>query len=95
MMVSSACESRITEAEAQLYDRQIRLWGLDAQKRLRAARILVAGIGGLGCEVAKNLVLAGVKSIKLIDHQMLAEEDGEYNFLCPTDKVRMTTIPDE
>ena len=23
----------ITEAEAALYDRQIRLWGLDAQKR--------------------------------------------------------------
>lgn len=23
----------ITEAEAELYDRQIRLWGLDAQKR--------------------------------------------------------------
>ena len=31
----------ITEDEAQLYDRQIRLWGLDAQKRLRAARVLV------------------------------------------------------
>ena len=28
----------ITEDEAQLYDRQIRLWGLDAQKRLRGAR---------------------------------------------------------
>ena len=24
---------QITEAEASLYDRQIRLWGLDAQKR--------------------------------------------------------------
>ena len=26
--------SAITEAEAALYDRQIRLWGLEAQKRL-------------------------------------------------------------
>lgn len=26
-------ESAITEDEAALYDRQIRLWGLDAQKR--------------------------------------------------------------
>jgi len=44
----------ITEAEAQLYDRQIRLWGLDAQKRLRSAKILVAGMRGLGNEVAKK-----------------------------------------
>ena len=27
--------SVITEDEAALYDRQIRLWGLDAQKRLK------------------------------------------------------------
>ena len=26
-------ENKLTEAEAELYDRQIRLWGLDAQKR--------------------------------------------------------------
>jgi len=28
----------ITEDEAALYDRQIRLWGLDAQKRLKHHR---------------------------------------------------------
>jgi ubiquitin-like 1-activating enzyme E1 A len=88
-MKMDKCDTmRISEAEAQLYDRQIRLWGLDAQKRLRASRVLVAGIKGLGCEVAKNLVLAGVKSLKVIDHENLTEEDGQSNFLSPTDKVR-------
>jgi len=77
----------ITEEEAQLYDRQIRLWGLDAQKRLRASRVLVAGIKGLGCEVVKNLVLAGINSLTMIDHENLTKEDGDSQFLAPRDKV--------
>ena len=86
-MVSTTGSANITEDEAQLYDRQIRLWGLDAQKRLRASRVLVAGLRGLGCEVAKNLVLAGVKSLKVLDDAALSDEDLESNFLCPVDKV--------
>jgi len=65
----------ITEDEAQLYDRQIRLWGLDAQRRLRGARVLLIGVGGLGAEVAKNIVLAGIKSITLLDHVKVSQED--------------------
>jgi len=78
---------QITEQEAELYDRQIRLWGLDAQKRLRASRVCVLGVGGLGCEVAKNLVLAGVKALKLVDDALVSEEDATSQFLAPRDKV--------
>lgn len=78
---------QITEQEAELYDRQIRLWGLDAQKRLRAARVCVLGIGGLGCEVSKNLVLSGVKSLKLVDDALLSEEDATSQFLAPREQV--------
>ena len=66
---------------------QIRLWGLDAQKRLRAAKILVAGMKGLGNEVAKNLVLAGVNSMTILDHEPLTKEDSVSSFLAPTDQV--------
>lgn len=82
----SASEA-ITEAEAQLYDRQIRLWGLDAQKRLRASRVLVAGMKGVGCETVKNIVLAGIKSLTMLDHEDLTKEDGDSQFLAPRDKV--------
>ncbi|XP_045164557.2 SUMO-activating enzyme subunit 1-like [Mercenaria mercenaria] len=71
----------ITEDEAALYDRQIRLWGLDAQRRLRAARVLLIGVRGLGAEVSKNIVLAGVKSLTLLDHTKVTEEDACSNFL--------------
>ena len=33
MKMAEIKEQNITEDEAALYDRQIRLWGLDAQKR--------------------------------------------------------------
>ncbi|KAF1393555.1 hypothetical protein PFLUV_G00017250 [Perca fluviatilis] len=73
----------ISEEEAAQYDRQIRLWGLDAQKRLRGSRVLLAGLGGLGAEVAKNLILAGVKALTLLDHEQVTEESCRAQFLVP------------
>ncbi|XP_072163927.1 SUMO-activating enzyme subunit 1-like [Diadema setosum] len=74
-------DQQITEEEAELYDRQIRLWGLDAQKRLRASSILLVGLGGLGAEVCKNVVLAGVKSVTLMDSEVLSKNDSSSQFL--------------
>lgn len=48
------------EARAELYDRQIRVWGIEAQARMNSSRVLICGMKGLHAEVAKNLVLAGV-----------------------------------
>ena len=42
---------------------------------------------GLGCEVAKNLVLAGVNSMTMLDHEDLTKEDFESQFLAPRDKL--------
>lgn len=57
----------LTSEEAAVYDRQIRLWGLEAQQRLSAARLLLVGTlpSHLGAELAKNLVLAGVARLTL------------------------------
>ncbi|XP_048837220.1 SUMO-activating enzyme subunit 1 [Brienomyrus brachyistius] len=73
----------ISEEEAAQYDRQIRLWGLDAQKRLRGSRVLLVGLRGLGAEVAKNLILAGVKGLTLLDHEQVTEESSRAQFLIP------------
>jgi len=75
----------ISEAEAALYDRQIRLWGLDAQKRLRGSRVLLVGLTGLGAEVAKNLTLSGIKSLTLLDHRVARK--GSANFLVPESSI--------
>ncbi|MBN3318424.1 SAE1 enzyme, partial [Atractosteus spatula] len=76
-------ETLISEEEAAQYDRQIRLWGLDAQKRLRASRVLLVGMRGLGAEVAKNLILAGVKGLTMLDHEQVTEESSRAQFLIP------------
>ncbi|XP_070577490.1 SUMO-activating enzyme subunit 1-like [Ptychodera flava] len=77
----------ITEDEAALYDRQIRLWGLDAQKRLRSSSMLLVGLKGVGAEVCKNVVLSGVKSVTLLDHTSVTEEDAFSQFLVGRDSV--------
>ncbi|XP_067574876.1 SUMO-activating enzyme subunit 1 isoform X5 [Pseudorca crassidens] len=77
----------ISEEEAAQYDRQIRLWGLEAQKRLRASRVLLVGMKGLGAEIAKNLILAGVKGLTMLDHEQVSPEDPGAQFLIRTGSV--------
>ena len=50
-----------------LYSRQLYVLGHDAMARMSEANVLVSGLGGLGVEVAKDIILAGVKSVTLHD----------------------------
>ncbi|XP_024017855.1 SUMO-activating enzyme subunit 1B-1 [Morus notabilis] len=76
----------LTEQETALYDRQIRVWGADAQRRLSKAHILVYGIKGTVAEFCKNIVLAGVGSLTLVDDREVTEEALSANFLIPSDE---------
>ncbi|XP_043522570.1 SUMO-activating enzyme subunit 1 [Frieseomelitta varia] len=77
----------LTDHEAELYDRQIRLWGLESQKRLRAAKILIIGLNGYGAEIAKNIILAGVKAVTFLDHRNVTVEDWCSQFLAPKESL--------
>ncbi|EIW51513.1 E1 ubiquitin-activating protein AOS1 [Trametes versicolor FP-101664 SS1] len=65
----------ITEDEAAVYDRQIRLWGLEAQQRMRNATIVVVRLKGVATEAIKNIVLAGIGKLVVVDADDVAEED--------------------
>ncbi|KAL8754789.1 MAG: hypothetical protein Q9199_004089 [Rusavskia elegans] len=65
----------ISADEIALYDRQIRLWGVKAQEKLRSANILLIGMKALANEIAKNLVLAGIGSLTILDDQLVTEDD--------------------
>jgi ubiquitin-like 1-activating enzyme E1 A len=53
-------ETELTDEEKARYDRQIRVWGSEAQSRIQSARVLVCGLRGLHMELIKNIVLAGM-----------------------------------
>ncbi|KAF9086437.1 hypothetical protein BGX23_008884 [Mortierella sp. AD031] len=50
-----------------LYSRQLYVLGHEAMKKMSTSNILIIGLKGLGIEIAKNVVLAGVKSVTLYD----------------------------
>ncbi|KAJ1727979.1 E1 ubiquitin-activating protein [Coemansia biformis] len=50
-----------------LYSRQLYVLGVEAMRKMGASNVLIVGLKGLGCEIAKNVVLAGVKSVTLYD----------------------------
>ncbi|CAN1747680.1 SUMO-activating enzyme subunit 1A [Linum perenne] len=77
---------QLTEQETALYDRQIRVWGADAQRRLSKSHILVYGMKGTVTEFCKNIVLAGVGSVTLMDDRAVTEEALASNFLIPPDE---------
>jgi len=56
--------------DQERYDRQIRVPGWD-QSKIQLAKVLVAGVGALGCEVSKNLAVMGVGEIMLVDNDVV------------------------
>ena len=58
----------LSREELERYHRQIILFGEGGQEKLKSARVVIAGAGGLGCPVATYLAVAGIGHIRIIDH---------------------------
>ena len=63
----------LTKQDRIRYDRQMMIggWGDEAQRRLKEARVCIAGMGGLGAPVALYLTAAGVGTLRLVDHDVV------------------------
>lgn len=55
------------EIDESLYSRQLYVLGKEAMLKMQKANVLIVGLKGLGIEIAKNVSLAGVKSLDLFD----------------------------
>ncbi|KAI5961899.1 AOS1 [Candida pseudojiufengensis] len=84
--MSNTKDEELTADEIALYDRQIRLWGMATQLRLRSTKILVINLGAIGSEAVKNLVLGGINSIEILDPSYVKIEDFTAQFFLPNDE---------
>lgn len=48
---------------------------------------MIAGLNGLGAEISKNIILAGVKSVTFLDHRNVSQLDFTSNFFVSRDQL--------
>src|SRR3569833_889477 len=63
---------------------------MDAQVMIRSSNVLLITMRGLGNEVAKNLVLAGIGSLTMVDPEVVTEADLGAQFFLTADDVGKT-----
>lgn len=75
--------AELSPAEVTRYSRQMALegWGRPTQERLKSARVLIAGGGGLASAVALNLLSTGVGALRLVEPSRVTLADLNYQTL--------------
>lgn len=87
MQLDSPAPENGTTIDESLYSRQLYVLGHEAMKRMSASNVLIVGLKGLGVEIAKNIALAGVKSISLYDPQPVQIADLSSQFFLHVEDV--------
>jgi molybdopterin/thiamine biosynthesis adenylyltransferase len=79
----------LTASELQRYSRHLVLrdFGVERQMKLRNAKILVVGAGGLGCPALLYLAAAGVGTIGIIDSDNLEVSNLQRQVLYTVDDL--------
>ncbi|XP_006787336.1 ubiquitin-like modifier-activating enzyme 6 [Neolamprologus brichardi] len=75
------------EIDDSLYSRQRYVLGDSAMHQMAQSSVFLSGMGGLGVEIAKNIVLAGVKAVTLHDTKQCETWDLGSNFFIRKEDV--------
>lgn len=68
------------QIDTNLYSRQIGTFGIETMGKLIKMNVIIVGLRGNGVEIAKNLILAGPRSVSLYDPEVTAVRDLGANF---------------
>lgn len=89
-------ESRVRESSAELERNArhivLREIGGPGQKRLKEARVLVVGAGGLGAPALQYLAAAGVGTIGVIDHDAVENTNLQRQVIHTDDRIGMPKV---
>ncbi|KNE97462.1 hypothetical protein PSTG_09296 [Puccinia striiformis f. sp. tritici PST-78] len=70
------------DREAQIFDRQLRLWEAEGQKRLTKACAKVCDCSATSAQIVKNLILSGLGHVEMYDDKVVRQSDiGNHFFL--------------
>ncbi|KAK2816994.1 hypothetical protein Q5P01_025185 [Channa striata] len=75
------------EIDDSLYSRQRYVLGDSAMHQMAQSSVFLSGMGGMGIEIAKNIVLAGVKAVTLHDTKQCEIWDLGSNFFIRKEDV--------
>jgi adenylyltransferase/sulfurtransferase len=89
--IAGGCDSdtNLTNEEIARYSRHLLLpeIGVEGQKKLKAAKVLIVGTGGLGAPLALYLSAAGVGTIGLVDFDVVDESNLQRQIIHSTRDV--------
>lgn len=86
---SAVTDIRFSKEELARYNRHIIIpgFGYEAQQKLKAARVLVIGSGGLGSPVLLYLAAAGVGTIGIVDFDVVDDSNLQRQVLFGIDEI--------
>ena len=73
--------------DTNFYSRQIKTFGIETMAKIQNLRILIVGMRGLGLEIAKNIILSGVKEVKILDQNNVLINDLGSNFILSEESI--------
>lgn len=84
----------LTDAEMMRYNRQIIMKSIDfdGQERLKDSKVLIIGLGGLGCAAAQYLAAAGVGELMLVDFDTVALSNLQRQVLHNDSRIGMPKV---
>ncbi len=61
----------MTKIDESLYSRQLYVLGKEAMEKMNKSSVLISGMNGLGVEIAKCVILGGVKEVTIHDSKII------------------------
>lgn len=90
----SYLETQFSREELARYNRHIIIpeFGLESQKKLKAAKVLVVGSGGLGSPVLLYLAAAGVGTLGIIDFDVVDDSNLQRQILFGVESIGVPKV---